>query len=176
MTARFTRALVGLAAALSLAACGLGPVMSGSPSPSTSQKDGEIVREDFYTQIGEITEAAGGDWTYLDRTTPFSPDDRDWFNPKACSSDPDSRQLLLMLLSGPTTDGPADIKRMSSLLKARGMEVTNYRPGNTVREGSGINAESAAGFFVSYRTNDLKTTVRFGSECSSHPSMNEQVG
>ncbi|MDN5814172.1 MAG: hypothetical protein L0H40_14215, partial [Micrococcaceae bacterium] len=71
--------------------------------------------------------------------------------------------------------GPAAIKHMKSVLEARGMKITGYIPGKAKREGAAIDAEEASGQFVSYRTNDLRTTVRFGSECSSDPTMLQDV-
>lgn len=150
-----------------------------TPTPAASatdnQRDAQSIREDFYASITDVTTAAGGTWEYLDGIA-YSPQDRDSFAPKACANGPqDARQLLLMLTSGPSKDGPAAIERMKSVLEDRGMKVTGYIPGTTKREASAINAEGPRGDFVSYRANDLRTTVRFGSECSSHPTMLQDV-
>lgn len=140
-------------------------------SAAAHQRDAHSIREDFYASITDVTTAAGGKWKYLDGSA-YSPKDRGSFAPKACASGPqDARQLLLMVTSGPSSDGPAAIQRMKSVLEDRGMTVTGYIPGATKREASAINAESPNGAFVSYRTNDLRTNIRFGSECSSHPTM-----
>lgn len=148
-----------------------------TPAASTagSQRDAQSIREDFYHEIAQITEQAGGHWAYLNGTA-FTPEDRGSFAPKQCASGDDSaRQLLLLLTSGPSTDGPKAIEHMRSVLEGRGMKVTGYIPGKTEREASTISAESPTGQFVSYGTNDQRTTVRFGSECSSHPTMLQDV-
>lgn len=144
-------------------------------SATDKQRDAHAIREDFYASITDFTTAAGGKWEYITGRA-YSPEDRESFAPKACASGPqDARQLLLLLTSGPSTDGPATIKRIKAVLEARGMKVTGYIPGKTKREASAINAESPRGDFVSYRANDLRTSVRFGSECSSHPTMLKDV-
>lgn len=148
-----------------------GPSTDTSSAAAADQRDAHSIREDFYASITDVTTAAGGKWKYLDGSA-YSPKDRGSFAPKACASGPqDARQLLLMVTSGPSSDGPAAIQRMKSVLEDRGMTVTGYIPGATKREASAINAESPNGAFVSYRTNDLRTNIRFGSECSSHPTM-----
>lgn len=140
-------------------------------SAARPQRDAQSIREDFYASITDVTTAVGGKWKYRDGI-PYSPKDRESFAPKACASGPqDARQLLLLVTSAPTSDGPAAIQRMQKLLEDRGMKITGYIPGKTKREPSAIDAESPNGAFVSYRTNDLRTNIRFGSECSSHPSM-----
>ncbi|MDN6299429.1 MAG: hypothetical protein L0J68_03950 [Micrococcaceae bacterium] len=165
---------LGLACVLALTACIPGqdesPTNATASSVASDQRDASSIREDFYTEITQITDEAGGDWTYLDGD-PFSPDDRDPFSPKPCGADDGPHQLLLMVISSPTDDGPAAIKHMKSVLEAHGMKITSYIPGKTKREASAINAELTSGQFVSYRANDLRTRIRFGSECSSHPTM-----
>ncbi|MDN6331684.1 MAG: hypothetical protein L0J58_03940 [Micrococcaceae bacterium] len=144
---------------------------TAASSPS-GQRDALSIREDFYVEIAQFTEEAGGKWTYLDGDS-FSPEDRASFSPKACAGADDDgpRQLLLLLLSGPSKEGPAEIKRIKSVLEDRGLKVTGYIPGTTDGETSSVDAESTTGQYVSYGTNAQRTTVRFGSECSSDPTM-----
>ncbi|WP_417215343.1 hypothetical protein [Arthrobacter sp.] len=180
MTPFRTTRVAGTALALSLligiTACSPSPgepmdTSTGAASAAENQRDAQAIREDFYASITDVTTAIGGQWEYLDGV-PYSPQDRESFAPKACASGPqDARQLLLMVTTGPSTDGPAAIERMQKLLEDRGMEITGYIPGKTKRAASAIDAQSPNGAFVSYRTNDLRTNIRFGSECSSHPSM-----
>ncbi|MBM6621785.1 hypothetical protein JTF08_09210 [Micrococcaceae bacterium RIT802] len=151
--------------------------MDNTPAAPTtaSQKDAQSIRDGFYSEIDQITREAGGKWTYLDGK-PFSPDDRDWFSPKECrGAAHGERQLLLLLLSGRSNDGPAEIKRMRTVLEDRGMKVTGYIPGKTPSEASTIYAEGPTGQFVAYGTNNERTSVRFGSECSAHPTMLQRV-
>lgn len=144
---------------------------TGAASAADHQRDAQAIREDFYASITDVTTAAGGKWKYLDGV-PYSPEDRESFAPKTCASGPqDARQLLLMVTSGPSADGHAALEHMQKVLEDRGMKITGYIPGKTKRAASSIDAESPNGAFVSYRTNDLRTNIRFGSECSSHPTM-----
>lgn len=167
-------AALGLTCLLALTACSTTPGEPMDPTAGSTaasgQRDASSIREDFYTEIAQITDEAGGEWTYLDGG-PFSPDDRASFSPKSCAADDGPRQLLMMVISSPTDDGPAAIAQMKSVVEARGMRVTSYIPGKSTREASAIDAELASGQFVSYRANDLRTRIRFGSECSSHPTM-----
>lgn len=144
---------------------------SGTQQPSDAgQRFAEVIRNAFQTDIEGFTEAAGGTWTYRGGSA-FSASDRKPYMPQPCGGDDGPHQLLLMVTSGPHDDGPAAIERMKSLLEDHGMKITGYIPGKSKREGSAIEAERASGQFVSDRTNDLRTTVRFGSECSSDPTM-----
>ena len=103
-------AALGLTCLLALTACSttLGEPMdpTAGSTAASGQRDASSIREDFYTEIAQITDEAGGEWTYLDGG-PFSPDDRASFSPKSCAADDGPRQLLMMVISSPTDDGPA---------------------------------------------------------------------
>lgn len=171
---------LGVAGVLALSACASdeGEPMNDSNAQQPAdagQRSAEVIRGSFQTNVEGFTEAAGGTWTYMDGH-PFSASDRESYMPQPCGSDDAGpQQLLLLLESAPRHDGPEEIETMRGKLEAAGLKITGFIPGQSAREASTVGARGKDGSQVTFSTNDIKSTLQFSSECSTHPSMNERL-
>lgn len=123
-------------------------------------------------------------WTYADGSS-WNPDAPDIvFNPKPCratANGAEQRAMEFRLLGPAPADPRAARDNMQTYLEAleeqgyvlsRSMDIAaESEPKNTYL----VATRRADGAYVDFSANDTQQRLQFGSECSAHPSLDDEV-
>lgn len=186
----------GIIALVTLSSCAQGasavPDKTSPAAQSTSvvpnAADGRPAAAIFNDFMGtaaaavEATDTVG--WTYADGSS-WNPDAPDIvFNPKPCRETADGAEQRTMQfgLLGPA---PADPRAARDQMQAylEGLEDQGYKlsrsmdppAGNEPKNTYVVGARRADGAYIDYGANDAGQRLNFGSECSAHSSLQDEV-
>ena len=160
---------------------------SASASPDAAGgRPADAIFEDLMGTAAAAVEATGTTtgWTYADGS-PWNPDAPDIvFNPKPCratAGGAEQRTMEFRLLGPAPADPRTARDDMQTYLE--GLEDQGYAlsrssdpaPGREPKNTYVAGTRRADGAYVDFGANDAEQRLHFGSECSAHPSLEDEV-